>query len=245
MRHAILITLVLGAQSLLAQTVTTARWWIDDDASDATTTSVGATTDLVYAATADLPALDKAFHTITWQFMDSEGLYSVPYTTWFSRATGPVNGYEWWLDEAIADRTGGTIGPSTVVNLIDEIPLDTDAGVHTFTIRFRSTVHAWSVPLTTEVNVITHIEELPGITQLILFPNPVSDQLALRIDGTSTDALSFEVFDTSGRSVLRTGDRAVAGPTRIDFDTNALAAGTYSLRIRAGNNSWSTLFVKQ
>ena len=245
MRHALLFAIVLGWHGLPAQTITSARWWVDDDASASTTVTVGPTSDLVHAATADLPALDKTFHTITWQFMDSEGLYSVPYTTWFSRSTGPVNGYEWWLDEAIADRTVGTIGPATIVDLIDAIPLDADAGVHTFTIRFRSSVHAWSVPLTTEVEVSTDIEELPGITQLVLFPNPVSDQLALRIDGTSTEALSFELFDGSGRSVLRHADRSVAGPTRVDFDTSGLAAGIYSLRIRSGNGRWSTLFVKR
>ncbi|MBK7945581.1 MAG: hypothetical protein IPJ85_09845 [Flavobacteriales bacterium] len=51
-----------------------------------------------------LPALTKDYNTVTIQFKDTNDVYSVPVSRIFTRNTGDVVGYEYWIDDDIANR---------------------------------------------------------------------------------------------------------------------------------------------
>ena len=239
-----LLILSCAALTAQAQTITTYRWWVDDDLATLTTTPVAPQADLDLQVTEDLSGLDGAFHTITWQFLDSDGNYSVPYTTYVTRSTGPVGAYSWWIDDDITNGVTAPIGPNAVVDLVADLPTGITSGTHVLTIRFQGNTGVWSVPLSSEFSFYTAIDELPGVSDLLVFPNPATEQLFLRVDATTAQQLAIEVLDAQGRAVLRQGGWQVSGTTLQAFDLNGLAAGTYRLRVQGDAGGWSTTFVK-
>lgn len=221
------------------------RYWLNDDPATVATASItpGATFSLVD----DLAAspLDRFFNLVTIQFRESDGHYSVPVTKPFVRGSGAVNGYEYWTDDAIADRVSGTIGPSGMVNLVADLVVPQEVGDHLFTIRFSSVNTSWSVPLSSTYSYFTGIDELPGITDLLLFPNPATAQLGLRLNSDAGRTLQLEVVDLAGQRVLDLGSWAVAGSTWRNWDISGLANGTYLLRVTGEKGTWNARFTKQ
>lgn len=244
MRSAFLSLGLLAGMTASAQSIVGYRWWINDDPATLTTATSAPTPELLVASALAMPALTGDLHRITLQALDDEGNYSVPFTTWFTRSTGPVTGYEWWIDDAIADRTSGSIGPGTVVDLIADLPTGLPAGNYTFTIRFSGASGTWSVPLSSAFDSFVGIAELPGVSELLLFPNPVTDQLGLRIQADETRSLSLQVLDLTGAVVLDLSSWAVSGTSTRQWDISPLASGPYLLRITGTDGSWSTRFVK-
>ncbi len=124
------------------------RYWVNDDPSTMQTVSVTPVELLDLTSPLAIGIADRSFNILTIQFRDQGGIFSVPYTTTFVRSTGPIVEYEYWIDDVIADRVAGGIGPAEVADLIDDLPTSAPPGPHVFTIRFRGESGAWSVPLT-------------------------------------------------------------------------------------------------
>lgn len=221
------------------------RYWLNDDPATVATASIapGATFSLVNDLATS--SLERFFNLVTIQFRESDGRYSVPVTKPFVRGSGAVNGYEYWTDDAIADRVSSAIGPSGMVNLIADLEVPPDTGSHIFTIRFSSVNTSWSVPLSSTYSYFTGIDELPGITDLLLFPNPATEQLGLRLNSDAGRTLQLEVVDLAGQHVLDLGSWAVAGSAWRNWDISGLASGTYLLRVTGEKSTWNTRFVKQ
>ncbi|MEO8588727.1 MAG: T9SS type A sorting domain-containing protein [Flavobacteriales bacterium] len=226
-------------------TVTAYRYWVNDDPSTLTTAAIGPATNVTLNTALALATLDNDYNTITVQFQESDGTYGVPYTSEFTKNSGPVNGYAYWIDDAIGSSTTGTIGPNNTVNLIADLPTATTSGTHFFTIRFSSANGTWTVPLTTQFEFFTSIDELPGISDLLLFPNPVTDELGLRISSVEARTLNLQVLDISGTVVRDLSSWGVSGTTYRNWDISDLAVGSYLLRITDRSGAWSARFVKQ
>lgn len=226
-------------------TVSGYRYWMNDDPATL------ATGTLTAAGTVDLNSalatsgLTRHYNLVTIQMRESDGLYSAPITKAFVRGTGGVNGYEYWIDDAVADRVTNGIGPAGVVDLIADLPVPATAGDHVFTIRFSSTNGTWSVPLSSTFSYVVGIDELPGISDMLLFPNPATDQLGLRLNSTSGHDLRVEVLDMQGRVVLDHGRWTVQGSAWRNWDIQSLARGSYMLRLTSAEGTHSTRFVKQ
>ncbi|MEO8067818.1 MAG: T9SS type A sorting domain-containing protein [Flavobacteriales bacterium] len=226
-------------------TVTAYRYWLNDDPSTLTTAAIGPATNVTLNTALALATLDKDYNTITVQFQESDGTYGVPYTSAFTKNSGPVNGYAYWIDDAITSSTTGTIGPNNAVNLIADLPTGTTSGTHVFTIRFSSVNGAWTVPLTTEFSFFDAIDELPGVSDLLLFPNPVTDELGLRLNTDAVRTFSLQVVDLSGALVQDFSTWSVSGSAYRNWDVSELAGGSYLLRITDKDRTWSIRFVKQ
>ena len=137
------------------------------------------------------------------------------------------------------------VGPATVVDLISDLPLNTPPGDHTFTIRFRDEAEGWSVPITTTVTVYVGIDELPGVNSLLVFPNPVQDQLTLRVDAQTFTDMEVSLLDASGRVVEAPTNWSVTGLAHRTWDTSAFPAGVYTLRIISSARAITLPFIKQ
>ena len=244
MRSPIILVAIALATSLQAQTITEYRWWLNDDLSTLTNVAVSAGADLQLSTDIDLPTLVKDHNYITIQFKDSDGGYSSPITRMFTRSTGMVNGHEYWIDDDIANSTSGPIGPATVVDLIADLPTNMTAGDHTFTIRFSGESGTWSVPHSTTFSVITSIGEINGIDEVVVFPNPVTDQLCIRISATGARTLDMEILDLSGRSIQRSARWNVIGTDRYFFNVGALSQGEYILQLSDGTGRSTISFTK-
>lgn len=228
-----------------ASNITGYRFWVNDDVSDITTGSLapGQSVNLNSAIAAG--TLPRDYNAVTLQFRDADGEWSTPNTSLFVKNTGAVNGYEYWVDEDIANRTSGTIGPGTLVDLIADLPVPSSDGEHAFTIRFSGANGTWSVPLSTAFNYVVGIAELPGLSELLLFPNPVTDQLGLRLRADAACSLNLHVLDATGAVVRDLSHWAVSGSTYRNWDIGGLAPGTYLLRITDGTRTGSMRFVKR
>lgn len=228
-----------------AHVITGYRYWLNDDASNVTTGSIGPNLEVTLNNLIDPGTLNNEYNTVTIQFNDADGEWSAPLTSMFVKNTGEVNAYEYWIDDAIANSTTNAIGPNGVVDLIADLPTGVPAGTHFFTIRFRGTNGTWSVPLTTQFTSTVGIEELPGISELVLFPNPVNDALSVRVNTSEAQQLDLLLLDAQGRVVRSLPAWAVNGSAHRNWDISALASGSYLLRITDEDRIWSTRFVKQ
>ncbi len=228
-----------------ATTVNGYRYWLNDDPGALVngTLTPGSTVDLSTLLSTNTGT--RHFNLLTIQFQETDGLFSAPITKAFARGTGVVNGYEYWIDDAIADRVSNGIGPAGVVDLIADLPTSTTVGDHVFTIRFSSENGTWSVPLSSTFSFTVGVEELPGISDLLLFPNPATEQLGLRLQSTEAHTLHLEVLDVSGHQVLDMGLWGVTGSAWNNWDISGLARGTYLLRVTGEKGAWNTRFVKQ
>ena len=148
MKRFLLLPALLAMLQLQAQQIEEYRYWINDDPTGLTATGIGPAQQVVLNAALTLPTLTKDFNTITIQFKDTNDVYSVPVSGIFTRNTGDVVGYEYWIDDDIANRVSGTMTAGSTVNLTSNIPLCLVAGTHVFAIRFSSASGTWSVPIT-------------------------------------------------------------------------------------------------
>lgn len=83
------------------------------------------------------------------------------------------------------------------------------------------------------------------MSNYLLFPNPVNDQLSLRVDAAMAKDLSIEVLDASGRTVQALGAWNVQGTAHRSWDASFLAPGRYLLRISSDDRTMQMPFVKQ
>lgn len=220
------------------------RYWINDDISTMSTVPVSEVPTLQLISELAMTNQSEPFNWVTMQFMETEGIYSVPYTQAFVRGTGAVTGYEYWIDDAIDERVNNSIGPAMLVDLIDELPFGTTSGEHLFTIRFSSLNGTWSVPLSSTYTFITALEEIRGITDVLLFPNPATNQLSLRLNSDAPHTLHLEILDLTGRRVMNPAEWSVQGNGTRKWDIGGLAAGTYLMRISDGQGATNIPFIK-
>lgn len=148
MKRLLLLPALLAMFQLQAQQIEEYRYWINDDPTGVTVSGIGPNVQVNLLSDLVLPALTKDYNTITIQFKDTNDVYSVPVSRIFTRNTGAVSGYEYWIDDDIANRVAGTLTAGTAVNLGSNIPLCLTAGTHVFAIRFASMSGTWSVPVT-------------------------------------------------------------------------------------------------
>ena len=226
-------------------TVTGYRYWVNDDPTTVVTAAIGPATNVTLNSTLALAALDNDYNTITVQFQESDGTYSVPYTSTFTKNSGPVNGYEYWIDDAIASSTTGTIGPNNVVDLVTDLPTGTAVGIHLFTIRFSGVNGSWSVPLTTEFSFFTSIAELPGLSDVLVFPNPAVDNIGVRLTAYEARALSMSILNAQGALVRDLSRWNVQGAAQRTWDIADLPSGTNFLRMSDGVGTRNIPFVRR
>ena len=221
------------------------RHWLNDDPTTLVTAAVTPTATVNLANDLAMGNLTRNFNWVTFQFKETDGGYSVPKTHAFVRGTGAVDGYEYWIDDAIEDRVTNAMDPYAVVDLIADLPMNTTQGDHLFTIRFSSMIGTWSVPVTTEYSFFIGIEEMPSLSNVLLFPNPATDQLGLRLSSDGQRMLHMEVLNLAGQQVMDLEDWSVQGSTWRNWDISGLASGAYLLRVTGVKGTWNTRFVKQ
>lgn len=221
------------------------RYWFDDDAASATEVLVPGTSDYTLSASLEASALSTGYHRVTVQLRDGTGEYASPLTNTFVQRGVTVNGYEYWIDDDISARVAGSIGPAGVVDLIADLPTNTTDGQHLFTIRFSEEQDGWSVPLTSEFTFVVGLEELPGLSDLLLFPNPTDGQLVLRLSTTEAQQLKLTVLDATGRVVRAEENWTANGTAMRTWDLADLPAGTYGLLIRREGHQVMLPFAKR
>lgn len=83
---------------------------------------------------------------------------------------------------------------------------------------------------------LVHVETLPEVGQLTLFPNPVRTNLRLEMDVLESAKLELSLLNALGQVVLQQPlGNLNAGTYTHDMDVSRLPAGMYQLQLRQGN----------
>ncbi|RME97533.1 MAG: T9SS C-terminal target domain-containing protein [Bacteroidetes bacterium] len=87
------------------------------------------------------------------------------------------------------------------------------------------------------------VEALEGMT---LFPNPVSDQLTVRLDLKEASSLNVQVFNSIGQMVQQVAAQQFgAGSQQLVVDAKQLQSGVYFLRVQDGEQLTTRRFLVQ
>lgn len=79
---------------------------------------------------------------------------------------------------------------------------------------------------------------------LILYPNPASDYVEIRIDGEGIDINGMEVYDVYGK-LIRIVEANHHSPLQTRINVSGWAIGTYFVRVRTNKGVVTKRFVKQ
>ena len=79
---------------------------------------------------------------------------------------------------------------------------------------------------------------------LILYPNPASDYVEIRIDGEGIDINGMEVYDVYGK-LIRIVEANHHSPLQTRINVSGWATGTYFVRVRTNKGVVTKRFVKQ
>ncbi len=95
---------------------------------------------------------------------------------------------------------------------------------------------------TTIYNPTTTIDENKlKESEIIIFPNPATDLIAVQIDGLVTNDFKVEMFDMSGRLIQT--KNLLAGQTIAYFDVQTIYEGLYIIKVSSGKFSYSKEIV--
>jgi len=100
----------------------------------------------------------------------------------------------------------------------------------------------WPIWFATGDRVITDLEDTPEVesSTMRVFPNPVVEKLTIQLTLDQPGDLYIEVIDPLGRSVKYWNTQAVAGAWEGQFSLAELPNGTYWVRVKAGNQVYTS-----
>ena len=177
----------------------------------------GGTFEITVSATAGANCTSQATQTVNvWQpeplINESQGTLSV--------ANGPFTTYQWFRnDTLIASATSAAFTPSQSGNYSVVVTDENGCTATSFIIEFT----------------YIGIDELMGISNLNVFPNPAQGETNVRFNLTNAMPLVWEIADASGRVALQGSYTGGLGVGTINLNVASLSPGMYLLRLSNGN----------
>lgn len=93
-------------------------------------------------------------------------------------------------------------------------------------------------------NTITSVDELmENVALLTMYPNPAADMIVLNFEAAENSVWNAEVFDVAGKLVKTVALQVNKGQNNTTVSIRDLDAGSYTVRVSAGNTSMSRPLV--
>ena len=109
----------------------------------------------------------------------------------------------------------------------------------------RDVLNSFSIRLVDMPAQAAGIDESAKATDIVIFPNPVRDFATVRFTIPENTKVSYEVFDLMGKKIIsQPVFTYAAGVNELFINTSQLDAGTYLVRINAGDRSFTRKIVK-
>lgn len=87
---------------------------------------------------------------------------------------------------------------------------------------------------------------LKDILSWKLYPNPVKDKLTIELNLTADTKVNVQVISKDGRLLLNADKGMLSqGQQQLNFNVQNLANGTYFIRVKAGDKTYTQTIVKQ
>jgi len=93
---------------------------------------------------------------------------------------------------------------------------------------------------------VTSIDEINRNLKrnLILYPNPVKDQLQVLFNSTADESVQIQIINIQGKVVSQHQLKSIEGQNRIEITVSSCQKGLYLCRLQIGNKSESNKFIK-
>lgn len=87
------------------------------------------------------------------------------------------------------------------------------------------------------VSITVSVEELMGIANVVVYPNPTSDELFVSFDNQTGNDMQIELVDQLGRVIYSENEIQQIGFNKIGLNLSHVSDGIYSVLIHSGNNT--------
>ena len=87
------------------------------------------------------------------------------------------------------------------------------------------------------VSITLSVEELMGISNLVVYPNPTSDEVYVSFENQNGNAINVELVDQLGRLVYSASDFQMFGFNNIGLNLSHVSDGVYSILVHSGENT--------
>jgi len=105
-----------------------------------------------------------------------------------------------------------------------------EAGVYTVTLRASN--DCGTVMWTEEIIIVeSSVQQIPGLTDLKILPNPNRGNFVLQLDMDATNTLELEILNILGQSLINKDLTLKNGLNNINIDLDDLTDGTYLLSL--------------
>jgi hypothetical protein len=92
---------------------------------------------------------------------------------------------------------------------------------------------------------IVSVEELETISNVVVFPNPATDHLTVRLNSTKGGAMNVNLIDAVGKMVQANQVTVSTGTQNIELNLNGIAPGIYELQmVKDGKASSSRIVIR-
>ena len=103
-----------------------------------------------------------------------------------------------------------------------------------FKVDILNGVNGWLANQTINVTSTLGVDHF-DIRNLAIYPNPTSTEINIKISSFSNDAVTVEIFDLQGRSVLRNKYKDISGAFTESIDVRSISSGIYLLKVKQGS----------
>ena len=92
------------------------------------------------------------------------------------------------------------------------------------------------------VAITLAIDELAGVENINVYPNPTSEFFTVAFDNQNIEAVTIEMIDQTGR-IIQTNTIEQSGVQTAEFNTTNVQNGLYSIRISSNGNALTKRLV--
>jgi PKD repeat protein len=99
------------------------------------------------------------------------------------------------------------------------------------------------IPVDVTVINCTGLQEIPGVTNINISPNPATDMVFVSYHALQDGAMQLSVQDVTGRQVMQETFAQQSGLNRARMDVSGLSAGVYVLKLRHNDAQYSCKII--
>lgn len=229
-----------ATQACTGETVT-----LTSSAADSYTWSTGATTQSI-----TVNATETVTVTVTnADQCDGVGT-SAPVTVTFT--SSPTAAGSFSLNGNVATFTNTSSGASSYSwDFGDETNSSATAPAHAYAANGTYTVTLTAINgnctdiVTFEVIIAVGIEELMGLEEIILYPNPTNSNTSISFSSQSTEEATITVINQLGQVVLNNTIEIENGKNKVELATAELANGLYTVTIQTAKGQLNRKLIVQ
>lgn len=94
------------------------------------------------------------------------------------------------------------------------------------------------------VNSLVGIEEAPLFSEVVLYPNPSTDNINLNFNAYEANEMSFTIIDAMGKQIYTESIQVPQGNYTKNFQLQGLAPGFYMVKVANGKKTQTLRFIK-